>query len=213
MTTAILGRKIGMTQIFDDKGNRVPVTVIQAGPCVVVQKRTLTKDNYSAIQIGFQSVPKRKLNKPELGVFERTGLDPVKFLREIRLSEQEASSFNVGDKITVGAFREIAKVDVVGISKGRGFQGVIKRYNFQGFPATHGTHEYRRHPGSIGNREEPGRVVKGKKLPGQMGNIRVTTQSLKFIKVDEERNILLVRGAIPGAAGEVVLIRKAVKTK
>ncbi len=213
MTTAILGRKIGMMQIFDEHGNRVPVTVIQAGPCVVVQKRTLTKDNYSAIQIGFQPVPKRKLNKPELGVFERTGLEPLKVLREIRLSEQEAGNFNVGDKITVGSFKEIGKVDVIGISKGRGFQGVVKKFHFQGFTQTHGTHEYQRHPGSIGMREHPGHVLPGKRLPGQMGNHRVTTQSLKLVKVDEERNILFIRGAVPGAAGEVVLVRPAVKFK
>ncbi len=213
MSSAILGKKIGMTVIFDESGNRIPVTAIQAGPCLVVQKRTMTKDQYSSIRIGFDAVPGRKLNKPDRGLFEKLKLPPQRYLREIRLEPEAADAYKVGDSITVDIFEAGQFLDVTGTSKGRGFQGVVKRYGFRGNTQTRGTHEYRRHPGGIGMREHPGRVLKGKKLPGQMGNKRVTTQNIKLIKVDTEKNLLLVHGAIPGSPGGLLIVSKAVKRK
>lgn len=212
MSRAILGKKMGMTQVFDESGNRIPVTVIQAGPCVVVQKRTPARDRYSAIQLGFQEVAARKLNKPRRGAFERLDLAPMRTLREVRMPQDEVDAYKVGDTVTVDIFAPGDKVDVVGTSKGRGFQGVVRRYRFKGSTKTRGTHEHRRHPGGIGMCEEPGRVLKGQKLPGQMGNHRVTTQNLKLFMVDPDRNLLLVRGAVPGAPGGLVMVRKAVKS-
>jgi large subunit ribosomal protein L3 len=213
MSNAILGKKIGTTQIFDESGNRVPVTVVEAGPCVVVQKRNQVKHAYSAIQIGFEEIPGRKLSKPGRGVFESVKLAPMRFLREVRLSPEEVEACKVGDKITVSIFTGGDKVDVTGTSKGRGFQGVVKRYGFKGNTKTRGTHEVRRHPGGIGMCQFPGHILKGKKLPGQMGNKRVTTHNLRVVKVDEERNLLLIRGAVPGAANGLVMVRKAIKTR
>lgn len=210
MSMAILGKKIGQTRVFDEAGNSIHVTVIEAGPCPIVQKRTMAKHKYSAVQLGFEAVEGRKLNKPERGVFERIDLKPQKTLREVRLGD-EVNQYNVGDNVTVSIFQPGEFVDVTGTSKGRGFQGVVKRYHFAGFTRTHGTHEYRRHPGSIGNREWPGKVFKGRKLPGHMGSRRVTTQNIKVVSVDESKNLLLVRGSIPGANGGLVIISKAVK--
>lgn len=212
MSTTILGKKLGMTQIFDARGNRQQVTVIQAGPCVVVQKLTPAKHKYSAVQLGFMEVAGRKLNKPLRGIFEKRDLSPVKFLREVRLTPEEVEAFKVGDQITVSIFEPGDKLDVTGSSKGRGFQGVVKKFGFKGNTKTRGTHEYRRHPGGIGMRERPGRVLKGKKLPGQLGNKRVTTQNLKLVDVDTEKNLLLVGGAVPGANGGFLVVRKAVKS-
>jgi len=210
MSMAILGKKIGQTRVFDEAGNSIHVTVIEAGPCPIVQKRTMAKHKYSAVQLGFEAVEGRKLNKPERGVFERIDLKPQKTLREVRLGD-EVNQYNVGDNVTVSIFQPGDFVDVTGTSKGRGFQGVVKRYHFAGFTRTHGTHEYRRHPGSIGNREWPGKVFKGRKLPGHMGSRRVTTQNIKVVSVDLSKNLLLVRGSIPGANGGLVIISKAVK--
>lgn len=213
MSTAILGKKMGMMQLFDDKGNCVPVTLVEAGPCVVVQKRSPAKHKYSAIQIGYEQVPGRKLNKPRLGVFERLDLKPMRYLREIRLPQEEVDNYKVGDNITVSIFTPGEKVDITGTSKGRGYQGVVRRHHMKGNTSTRGTHEHRRHPGSIGMREQPGRVIKGKKLPGQMGNKRVTTQNLTVYKVEEEKNLLYIDGPVPGANGGLVMIKKAVKIK
>ncbi|MBN2493414.1 MAG: 50S ribosomal protein L3 [Deltaproteobacteria bacterium] len=211
MSRAILGKKIGMTRIYDETGNCVPVTAIEAGPCVVVQKRTPAKHRYSAIQLGFEEVPARKLNKPRAGVFERRDLKPMRHLREVRMPPAEVDAYKVGEQVTVSIFQDTEFVDITGTSKGRGFQGVVRRYGFQGSTKTRGTHENRRHPGSIGNNEFPGRVFKGHRLPGHMGNRRVTTQNIKVVRVDEDRNVLLVRGAVPGHPGGLVLIRKAIK--
>lgn len=211
MSRAILGKKMGMLQVFDDKGNRVAVTLVEAGPCVVVQKRTPAKHKYSAIQIGFEQTAGRKLNKPGLGVFEQLDLAPMRYLREVRMTPEEVDAYKIGDNITVSIFAPGEMIDVIGTSKGRGFQGVVRRHHMKGNTKTRGTHEYRRHPGSIGMREKPGRVIKGKKLPGQMGNKRVTTQNLKVFKVEEEKNLLYVDGAVPGANGGLVMVQKAVK--
>jgi large subunit ribosomal protein L3 len=211
MSRAILGRKVGMTQIFDESGHVVPVTVMEAGPCVVVQKRTAAKHRYTALQIGFSEIPGRKLTKPVRGVFERLELKPQRFLREIRMSAEEVEAYKVGDPILVSIFAAGEFVDVEGTSKGKGFQGVMKRFHFRGSNMTHGTHEYRRHGGAIGCREDPGHIFKGRGMPGHMGDVRVTTQNLKVVKVDAEKNLLLVRGAVPGCKGALVLVHKAVK--
>lgn len=213
MSTAILGKKMGMLQLFDDKGNCVPVTLVEAGPCVVVQKRSPAKHKYSAIQIGYEQIPGRKLSKPRQGVFERLDLKPMRYLREVRLPQEEVEGYKIGDNITVSIFAPGEKVDIIGTSKGRGFQGVVRRYHMKGNTKTRGTHEHRRHAGSIGMREKPGRVIKGKKLPGQMGNKRVTTQNLTVFKVEEEKNLLYIDGPVPGANGGLVMIKKAVKIK
>lgn len=211
MSTTILGKKLGMLQVFDDKGNCQPVTLVEAGPCVVVQKRSPAKHKYSAIQIGYEQVPGRKLSKPQLGVFERLDLSPMRYLREVRLPAKEVDAYKIGDKITVSIFTPGEHVDVSGTSKGRGFQGVVRKYHMKGNTKTRGTHEHRRHAGSVGMREKPGRVIKGKHMPGQMGNKRVTTQNLKVFKVEEEKNLLYIDGPVPGADGGLVLVKKAVK--
>jgi large subunit ribosomal protein L3 len=213
MSKAILGKKIGMTQIFDESGNRIPVTVVEAGPCVVLQKLTPAKHKYSAIQVGFGDIPERRLNKAEGGLFKRLNLKPTRFLREIRMTPEQVEAFKVGDSLSVTIFNAGEKVDVVGASKGRGFQGVVKRYHFAGSTQTRGTHEYRRHPGSIGNREWPGKVFKNKKLPGHMGDERITTQNLVVAKVDAERNLLLIAGPVPGGRNALVLVRQARKQR
>ncbi len=220
MINTILGKKLGMTQIFDEKGVVIPVTVIQAGPCRVTQIRTNDKDGYEAVQIGFQE--SSRLKKPQLGHqkgFTRTeeaGKHPkeygLKHLREVRHSE--LSEFSVGDTITAGqVFENGDIVDVTGISKGKGFAGVMKRHNFAGGPRTHGQSDRARAPGSIGSGTTPGRVVKGMRMAGHMGQERVTTQNLKVVRVDSEKNLVLIKGAVPGATGGIVTIRKAVKVR
>lgn len=213
MSTAILGKKLGMTRIFDETGNQIPVTVVQAGPCPVVQKRTPAKHKYSGIQIGFETVPGRKLNKPGRGVFEKADMKPLRHLREVRMSPEEVDGYKVGDHIDVSIFAAGDRVDVIGTSKGRGTQGVVKRFGFGGNTKTRGTHEHRRHPGAIGNCEFPGRVFKGRRLPGHMGDKRVTTQNLTVVDIDAGDNLLLLRGAVPGARGGLIMVRKAVKRR
>ena len=213
MLQAIMGKKLGMTQIFDETGNRIPVTVVEAKPNVVITKRTPAKDKYSAIQVGFEEIKPTKLNKPELGHFQKKQLSPMRYLQEFRLTAEEVDAYNVGDQITVEALKDVVMIDVVGQSKGKGFQGVMKRHHFKGNTQTRGTHEYRRHSGSIGMREHPGRVLKGHRMAGQMGNERVTVQKLKLVKIDPERNLLLIHGAVPGAPGGLVVVQKSVKTK
>jgi large subunit ribosomal protein L3 len=213
MPVGILGKKKGTTQIFDDSGNRVPVTVIEAGPCIVVQKKNTAKHKYDALQVAFEEIASRKLNKPRRGLFEKLDLAPMRYLREFRMTSEEVDSHKIGDKITVGLFAAGDKVDVTATSKGRGYQGVVKKFHMQGNTKTRGTHEVRRHPGSIGMCQFPGKIQKGTKLPGQLGNKRITTQSLKLIKVDEERNLLLIRGAVPGHTGSLIVVKKAIKTK
>jgi len=209
----LIGRKIGMTQLFDDSGAIVPVTVIETKDNKVIQVKTSeTKDGYSAIQIGFAVQKESRTTKAKKGHFAKAGVDPTKVLREIRLTDADASKYSAGQVIQVDdVFSPGDIVDATGTSKGRGFAGVMKKYNFAGFIRSHGTHEFFRHGGSIGTRLTPGHVLKGKKMPGQMGNKRVTVQNLKLVKTDNEKGLLFVRGGIPGANGTLVMVRKAVK--
>lgn len=213
MAIAIIGKKIGMTQFFDDLGNRIPVTMIQAGPCPVLRLKTSEgRDGYDAVVLGFGTRKEKSLTKPELGVFKRLGVQPTAVVREIRVDPlTEAPLYVPGSSVDVSIFQTGEKVDVIGTSRGRGFTGVVKRHGFHGFPRTHGVHEYHRHPGSIGNRTWPGRVFKGKKMPGHHGNSRVTCLNLKVVAVLPSQNLILVQGGVPGAPNSIVMIRKAVK--
>ena len=206
---AIIGRKVGMTQVFDDNGVQIPVTVIEAGPCVVVQRKTSEADGYDAVQLGFLEQKPQRLGKASLGRFEKAGVTPRRVLREFRC--ESASELKSGDEVKAGVFTDVNFVDITGVTKGRGFQGVVKRFNFGGGRASHGGKSKLRSPGSIGMREWPGRVFKGKKMPGQMGNRNVTTQNIKVVQVREDDNVILVKGSVPGPNGGVVLVRKAVK--
>ena len=205
----ILGKKVGMTQIFDEKGQVVSVTVIEAGPCFVAQKKTLKQDGYTAIQIGFEETKSRHLTKGQMGHLEKSGLPLLRHLRELRLSNVD--EYEIGQKLTVSMFEFGERVDVVGISKGRGFAGTIKRHNFKRQPKTHGQSDRERAPGSIGATTTPGRVFKGKKMPGHMGVARVTSQNVLVALVDPERNLLAVRGSVPGANGGLVFVKEARK--
>ena len=207
MKKAILGRKIGMTQIFDEKGKVIPVTVIEAGPCTVAQVKTVDADGYTAIQLGFADVKTSKLTKPEAGHFAKAKLSPKKHLREFRLSE---ISYNVGDEIKADVFTAGEMVDIQGKTKGKGFQGVIKRHGQHRGPMGHGS-MYHRRPGSMGPTSTPGRVFKGKKLPGHMGAQTVTIQNLEVVRVDLDKNVILVKGSVPGAKGAILKIKDAVK--
>lgn len=209
MPKGILGKKVGMTQVFTDTGLAVPVTVIEAGPCVVVQKKTPEKDGYSAIQIGFGEKRERLFNKPLKGHFSKAGVRPLRFLRELRVEDPE--SYQVGQEITAGIFSQGERVDVVGTSKGRGFAGGIKRHGFHRGPMAHGS-KYHRRPGSLGAKG-PARVFKGRKLPGHLGVKRVTVQNLEVVKVDAGRNMLVVKGAVPGPKGSLVLVKPSVKSR
>ncbi len=207
---AILGKKLGMTQIFTAEGGVVPVTVVESGKNVVLQNRTMENDGYNAVQIGFGNIKEKKVTKPMQGHFKKAGVAPVKFIREIRLDN--ASEYNVGDTIGVDIFSEGDLVDVIGTSKGKGFAGGIKRHNFACGPMKHGSKSHRE-PGSTGAMisGHGGRVLKGKKLPGRMGADQVTVQRLSIVRVDGERNLLLVKGAIPGPKDSFVMIRETVK--
>ena len=204
----IIGKKLGMTQVFDDKGAQVPVTVIQAGPCVVVQRKTGGVDGYEAVQLGFEDRKEKGTGKPGLGHFKKAGISPKRFLQEVRLAAGEDAK--VGDSVTVDIFQGVEYVDVIGVTKGRGFQGVVKRHGFKGGPAAHGSMFHRR-SGSIGNRTWPARVMKNRRMGGHMGDVRCTTQNLKVVQVRPEDHVLLVRGAVPGPTGATVLVRKAIK--
>lgn len=208
----LIGRKIGMTQIYDDTGAVVPVTLIEAGPCTVLQVKTAEgPDGYNAVKLGFGQG--KRANKADQGQLAKAGLEtPPAIIREVRLSADGVGQHNVGDTITTADVFEVGtRVDVTGTSKGRGFAGVMKRHHFRGFVRSHGTHEYFRHGGAIGTRLTPGHVLKGKKMSGQMGNERVTVQNLEIARVDAERNLLFVRGGVPGPKGGYVLVRQAVK--
>ena len=199
-----------MTQFFGADGTVVPITVIQTGPCVVVQKKETTRDGYNAVQLGFGSRKSQKVNKPEQGHLEKAGKGAFEVLREFR--SEEVSQYEVGQEIKVSDFFKTGdRIDVTGTSKGRGFSGVIKRWGFAGFPGSHGTHETFRHGGSIGNRSYPGRVFKGKKMAGHWGNERISVQNLEVVAVRPEGNLLLVKGSVPGSKRGVLLIRQAVK--
>lgn len=208
--TGLIGKKIGMTQVFGADGSVVPVTVIQTGPCVVVQKKEKAKDGYSALQLGFGTRKNQRVNKPEQGHMVKAGKGAFQVLREFR--SEDVAPYEVGQEIKLSdLFKAGDRVDVSGTSKGRGFTGVIKRWGFAGFPASHGTHEYFRHGGSIGNRSFPGRVFKGKRMAGHWGDERISVQNLEVVGVRAEENLLLVKGAVPGAKRGVLLIRRAVK--
>jgi large subunit ribosomal protein L3 len=204
----IIGKKVGMTQVFDDDGNAVPVTVIQAGPCFVTQVRTAERDGYTAIQLGFNETKPQRLTKGELGHLQRNNLPALRHLREFRVLNGEVDVAE-GQQIKADVFLKGERVDVIGTSKGRGFQGGIKRHNFNRQPKTHGASDRTRAPGSAGANTFPGRTLKGKRYPGQMGNVRVTTENLEVVVVDPERNLLAVRGSVPGANGGIVLIKPA----
>jgi large subunit ribosomal protein L3 len=209
MIKGILGKKLGMTQIFAKDGKRIPVTVVEAGPCTVLQKKTVATDGYTSVQLGFVEKSAHRVNKPELGHFRKAGKGAFAHLREVRIDN--ADEFQVGDEITCSAiFAAGDIIDVSGTSKGKGFQGVIKRWKFSGGRSSHGS-MFHRGPGSIGCSAWPSRVFKGKKMAGQMGNERVTVQNLQIVEVRPEENIILVKGAIPGAKNGVVMIQKAVK--
>ena len=206
MQKALIGKKIGMTQIFDEKGNVIPVTVVEAGPCNVVMKKTVENDGYEAVQLGFGTIKEKKVNKPMAGHFAKQGVEPVRHLREVRV--EDASEHAIGEEVTVAAFAEVKKVDVTGTSKGKGFAGVMRRYNFAGGPGGHGAH-FHRAPGSVGQCAYPSRVFKGVRLPGHMGCDTVTTKNLEVIRVDEEANLIMLKGAVPGGKNGVVRVRMA----
>jgi large subunit ribosomal protein L3 len=208
---AILGRKIGMTQIFNERGEAVPVTVIEAGPCYVAQVKTLKRDGYEAVQLGFDEVKPQRLSGGEKGHLARTGVPSVRHLREFRTRGDD--EVTEGQEILVDVFEVGNRVDVVGISKGRGFTGVVKRYGFRGGPKTHGQSDRQRAPGSAGATTSPGRVFKGKRMPGRMGGQRVSAQDLRVELVDAERNLLAVRGSVPGATGSLVMVKQARKSR
>ena len=207
---AIIGKKVGMSQIFDENGKVIPVTVIEAGPCVVVQKKTAEKEGYAAVQLGYEDIPERKLTKPEMGHLNKAGVAPKKYLREFNL--ENAAELNVGDIIKADTFKEGDFVDVTGTSKGHGYQGVIKRWGAQRTPMSHGGGPVHRHAGSMGSTTDPSRIFKGKIGPGQYGVETVTIQNLEVVKVDAELNMLVVRGAVPGPKGSLVTVKTTVKT-
>lgn len=209
----IIGKKIGMTRIFDENGYTVPVTIIQAGPCKVIEKRTLEKNGYVALQLGYIEKPERLSSKPILGQFKKINVNPFRIVKEIRVSSEIADKFNIGDDIKADIYKTGDWVDVIGRSKGRGFAGVIKRHGFGGSKDSHGAHEYFRHGGSIGQNMTPGHSFKGIKMPGHYGNEQITAQNLKVIKVIPDENIILVKGAIPGFNNSIVTIRWSSKKK
>ena len=206
MVSTILGRKLGMTQIFDEDDNFVPVTVILAGPCTVSQVKTKETDGYEAVQIGFGALKPKHVNKPMAGHFAKAGVEPMKYLREVRVDD--ASQYSCGDKVTVEAFADVKAVDVTGTSKGKGFQGTVKRWNYSRGPMAHGSRN-QREPGSIGQCAYPARVRKGLHMAGHMGDERVTVKNLKLVRVDAEQNLMLVKGAVPGGKDAIVSIRMA----
>ena len=207
---AILGEKLGMTQVFGEDATTIPVTVVKVGPCTVTQIKTVDTDGYEAIQIAYKELASRKVNQPMKGHFEKAGVAPSRHLVEIRV--EDSSAFEVGQKITIADVLEKgSKADVSGISKGKGFQGVMKRHNFKGQPASHGAHKVHRAPGAIGACATPARVFKGKRMPGRMGNEKVTVMNLTVVDVDADRGLVLLGGSVPGPKGSVVLVREAIK--
>ena len=209
MSMGILGRKVGMTQVFDENGKAVPVTVIEAGPCSIVEIRTPEKNSYSAVQLGLGEVKPVKVTKPMKGYFEKQSVTPKRWLREFRVDDTK--DYQVGQEITVSLFQNGDVIDVIGVSKGKGYAGVMKRHGFGGTPASHGHSVTHRHPGSIGCSSFPGRVMKGRRMAGHMGSERVTTKNLKVFGIDEENNLILIEGPVPGAKDGLVMIRKAAK--
>ena len=208
MKKGIIGKKIGMSQIFDENGNVIPVTIIEAGPCVVAQKKTVETDGYNSVQLGFEDVAEKKLNKAAKGHFKKAGVSLKRHLKEFKLDN--AASMNVGDVITADTFVAGDRVDVTGTSKGHGYSGVIKRWNHHKLRMTHGVGPVHRQPGSMGS-IDPARIFKNHKMPGQYGNEQVTVQNLDVVRVDAEKNLIAVKGAIPGAKGGIVFVRNTVK--
>ncbi len=213
MAIELLCRKIGMTRFFNETGECIPVTVLEAGPNTVVQKKTPARDGYSALQLGFSERRRKTLQKPRLGHYEKAGVSPKRFLKECRVSAEDLEKFEVGAEIKADVFEVGQKVDVIGTSKGKGVQGTVKRHHFKIKRKTHGTHEGFRHPGSIGAGAYPGKVVKGKKMYGQMGSEKVTTRNLEVIQVDVEKNLVLVRGGVPGHNNALIRLRPATAPK
>ena len=209
MKKAIIGKKVGMTQIFNAEGQMVPVTVVEVGPCKVVQIKNQEVDGYSALQIGYKQVKESKVTKPIKGHFDKVNVDYMRVLREFKL--EDISAYEVGQELKADVFEAGDKIDITGTSKGKGFAGVIKRHGQSRGPMKHGS-KYHRSPGSMGGSSSPSRVRKGKKLPGQMGNVKVTVQNLEVVRVDADRNLLLVKGAVPGIRGSVVTIKDSVKS-
>lgn len=231
MPVGLLGRKIGQTQVYSEEGNLVPVTVIEAGPCVVTQVRTIERDGYEAVQLGFDDKPRRLASRSERGrmvsisskrqkaretagveLLAKPDCEPKRFVREFR-TDGEGAGLEVGQQLTVSSLAELKRVDVIGKTKGRGFAGVMKRHNFAGQRASHGVKRVHRHGGSIGQSADPARVIKGTKMPGRYGGKRVTVRNLKIVRVDEENNMLLVAGAVPGPVGSYVVVRHSKKQK
>ncbi len=209
MSPGILGKKIGMTQVFRPDGQVVPVTVLKAGPCVVVQRKTPATDGYDAVQLGFMEYAKKSgVTKPAAGHLKKSGAEGVKFLREFRLQDGTNGDLKAGDRVLVDEFKPKEKVDVIGVSKGRGFASLVKRHHFRGGPASHGS-MFHRAPGSIGASSFPSRVFPGMRMAGQMGTANVTVRNLEIVEVDTEENVLLVKGAVPGPAGGYVVVRRA----
>lgn len=211
MPKGLLGKKLGMLQVFSAEGKAVPITVVKAGPCFVVQKKVLERDGYSALQLGFEEVKEKKLTKPRQGHFRKAKLPAFRYLREFRLKEGEAKDYEVGQKLTVELFQPGEKVDVTGISKGKGFTGAVKRYGFQRGPMAHGS-KYHRRPGALAAKG-PARVFKGRKLPGRAGGVRVTVSNLKVVRSEPERNLLFIKGAVPGPRQGLLLIKEAARGK
>jgi large subunit ribosomal protein L3 len=209
VTKGIVGRKLGMTQIYDEAARAIPVTAIEAGPCKIAQVRTPERDGYSAVQLAFGEVKEKKLNKPQLGHLAKSGTGPHRHLVELRLAD--VSPFEVGQELRADVFEAGERADVVGTSKGKGFAGVMKRHNFHGGPGSHGTERKHRTPGSIGAGTTPHHVFKGQKMAGRMGHERVTVLNLEIVRVDPERNLILVKGAVPGPVGGLVVVRSAVR--
>ncbi len=208
MFKGLIGKKLGMTQVFGEDGSAIPVTIIEAGPCFVTQIRTLDKDGYSAVQLGYEEVKAKKLTGGQIGHLERNKIPPLRFLKEFRSSKPEVKA---GEKVDVNQFELGGHVDVVGISKGKGFAGTVKRHNFRGGPKTHGQSDRLRAPGSVAATTTPGRVFKGKKMAGHMGNERVSSQNLKVVLIDAEKNLIGVNGSVPGPRGGLVVIKEARK--
>lgn len=207
----ILAKKIGMTQFFNEDGTKVSVTILEAGPCEIIQKKSLDKEGYNSLQLGFKEKKEKHTNKPEQGHFKKANLTPKKYVHEFRFCEEVHASLNAGDTISIEQFNVGELLDIKATSKGKGFGGVMKKYNFSGRPATHGTHENFRGPGSIGNHTTPGRVVKGRKMPGQHGNVTTNVQNLRVYKIEAEKNLLYIKGLVPGAKGSIVKVRDAIK--
>jgi large subunit ribosomal protein L3 len=212
MGIGLIGKKLGMTQIFGENGSVIPVTVVRTGPCFVVQKKTVESDGYDALQVGFEEITKTgRVNKPRTGHFKKVNLPPMTRLKEFRVDPEEIDNYETGGEIPIDLFAPGDFVDVTGVSIGKGYAGVIKRHKFSGAPGAHGTHEFFRHGGSIGNNTTPGRTLKGRKMAGQMGNKKVTVQSLKVVEVRGDTNIVMIEGALPGPRNGYLILKKAVK--